>query len=182
MDFLIQKWPNILFLILYLVFFFPIITLDLIFVVFYCLLPLTSIFLPRKAYVYFRDVIFLGIAHKINFTKVGRISKNVQLDLTDNITFFLPRNTLVYPLQKWISEQNRRWYKAIFKWRKCKFPIEDEIDDEAAIKSEKNLLVRIFEGGKARAIDILFFPLLLLYASVLSFPLVIFIILCVVLF
>ena len=118
MEYLLDKWPALAIILIYLIFFLPTIVINIylnlsIFFIIFVLL-LGTIF-PKTfvKFIGFLDLKFdSNDIHKLGF-KLGKFTRKIQKDLTDLVPNFIPRRLILFPIQKKITDLYTEQYLAI---------------------------------------------------------------------
>ena len=105
MEYLIDKWPDLAIILIYLILFLPTIminiylNLSIFFIIFVLILGTTS----PKNFVKFIGFLDKKIdstdIHKLGF-KLGKFTRKIQKDLTDLVPNIVPRRLILFPIQK----------------------------------------------------------------------------------
>ena len=176
MEYLIENWPNLIFIFLYLMIFLPVIFLNLLVVILTSSTPLLVAFfslLPKKHSLKIVNKLKIINYHSIGYS-FGRFTKNLQDDITDNFPFSLPKKTIIIPIQgrvlNFYSILYRSYLKGFLNGITAGTEIKDSIDSDI-----EKLYVKIFSRISLIFFSILFFVFVIIISIPLSIPTIIFV-------
>jgi len=119
MEVLLDKWPALLSMIIYLALFFPALVMNIIIIISIIYIIVTSILLRVLPTKYISRLLhFLSsektrnLIGKVSF-RVGKFSIDFRDDISEIIPFVIPKKLVLYPLQKTILDTNKEVFNQL---------------------------------------------------------------------